>query len=121
MTAAGRKWRPEEFAALEAAGRAAGIARVAAGPLVRSSCRARQMLCENTGRALGDAPLEVKLRHLGNCHKADPAYAAGAAKSNELPRRKQRGIAQSWRFPTTRQAAGNPSLERLKIAWKAPR
>jgi len=28
----------------------------------------RKVLCENTGRALGDAPLEVKLRHLGNCH-----------------------------------------------------
>jgi len=38
-----RYWRPEEFAALEAAGRAAGIARVAAGPLVRSSYRAGQM------------------------------------------------------------------------------
>jgi lipoyl synthase len=35
--------RPEEFAALEEAGRAVGIARVAAGPLVRSSYRAREM------------------------------------------------------------------------------
>lgn len=38
-----RYWRPEEFEALVAAGRAAGIARVAAAPLVRSSYRARQL------------------------------------------------------------------------------
>jgi len=37
-----RYWLPEEFAALEEAGRAAGIAQVAAGPLVRSSYRARE-------------------------------------------------------------------------------
>jgi lipoic acid synthetase len=37
-----RYWHPEEFAALEEAGRAAGIARVTAGPLVRSSYRARE-------------------------------------------------------------------------------
>ena len=37
-----RYWLPEEFAALEEAGRAAGIARVTAGPLVRSSYRARE-------------------------------------------------------------------------------
>ena len=36
-----RYWHPEEFAALEEAGRAAGIARVKAGPLVRSSYGAR--------------------------------------------------------------------------------
>lgn len=36
-----RYWLPEEFAALEEAGREAGIAQVAAGPLVRSSYRAR--------------------------------------------------------------------------------
>ncbi len=38
-----RFWRPEEFDALEEAGRAAGIARVKAGPLVRSSYRAREL------------------------------------------------------------------------------
>ncbi len=37
-----RYWHLEEFAALEAAGLAAGIARVTAGPLVRSSYRARE-------------------------------------------------------------------------------
>jgi lipoic acid synthetase len=38
-----RYWRPEEFAVLECAGRAEGIARVSAGPLVRSSYRAREL------------------------------------------------------------------------------
>jgi catalase len=39
-----------------------------------------KLLFENTGRALGDAPMEVKLRHLCNSHQAGPAYAAGVAK-----------------------------------------
>jgi len=38
-----RFWRPEEFAELEEAGCAAGIGRVAAGPLMRSSYRAREL------------------------------------------------------------------------------
>jgi lipoic acid synthetase len=37
-----RYWRPEEFAALETASRAAGVAQVKAGPLVRSSYQARE-------------------------------------------------------------------------------
>jgi lipoyl synthase len=41
--------RPEEFAALEDAGRAAGIARVQAGPLVRSSYKARETYCRGAG------------------------------------------------------------------------
>lgn len=39
----------------------------------------RQVLFENTARALGDAPEEIKLRHIGNCAKADPAYGHGVA------------------------------------------
>ena len=38
-----RYWLPEEFAAIEEDGRSAGIARVTAGPLVRSSYRARRL------------------------------------------------------------------------------
>jgi lipoic acid synthetase len=38
-----RYWRPEEFVALEHAGREAGIAQVQAGPLVRSSYRALEL------------------------------------------------------------------------------
>ena len=39
----------------------------------------QQVLFENTARALGDAPKEVKTRHIGNCLKADPAYGEGVA------------------------------------------
>jgi len=39
----------------------------------------QQVLFANTGRAMGDAPQEVKLRHIGNCLKADPAYGKGVA------------------------------------------
>jgi catalase len=39
----------------------------------------KQVLFENTARAMGDARLEVKRRHIGNCAKADPAYGAGVA------------------------------------------
>ncbi|WP_461663652.1 catalase [Humidesulfovibrio sp.] len=41
----------------------------------------QQALCENTARAMADAPKEIKLRHIGNCSKADPAYGAGVAKA----------------------------------------
>jgi len=44
-----RYWLPEEFAALEASGRAAGIAQVTAGPLVRSSYRAREAYHHGAG------------------------------------------------------------------------
>ena len=30
---------------------------------------------------MGDAPKEVKVRHIGNCLKADPAYGQGVAKA----------------------------------------
>ena len=41
----------------------------------------QQVLFENTARAMGDAALEIKQRHIGNCTKADPAYGAGVAKA----------------------------------------
>jgi catalase len=41
----------------------------------------RQLLFDNTARAMGDARLEVKRRHVANCAKADPAYGAGIAKA----------------------------------------
>ena len=44
-----RYWHPEEFAALEEAGRAAGIAQAAAGPLVHSSYRAREAFRRGAG------------------------------------------------------------------------
>jgi catalase len=39
----------------------------------------QKLLFENTARAIGGAPEEVKLRHIGNCMKADPAYGKGVA------------------------------------------
>ncbi len=45
------------------------------------SKKQQQVLFENTARAMGDAPKEIKLRHIGNCAKADPAYGAGVAKA----------------------------------------
>ncbi|MCF7957615.1 MAG: catalase [Phycisphaerae bacterium] len=41
----------------------------------------QQVLFENTARAMGDAPKEIKVRHIGNCMKADPAYGKGVAKA----------------------------------------
>jgi catalase len=41
----------------------------------------QQVLFENTARAMGDAPEMVKIRHIGNCMKADPAYGEGVAKA----------------------------------------
>jgi len=39
----------------------------------------QKTLFENTARAMGDAPKEIKIRHIGNCMKADTAYGKGVA------------------------------------------
>lgn len=41
------------------------------------SAEEKQRLFENTARALDDAPVEVKRRHIDNCTKCDPAYGKG--------------------------------------------
>ncbi|CAL61377.1 catalase (hydroperoxidase II) [Herminiimonas arsenicoxydans] len=41
----------------------------------------QQALFDNTGRAMGDAPIEIKQRHIDNCTKCDPAYGAGVKKA----------------------------------------
>jgi catalase len=41
----------------------------------------QQALFDNTARAMGDAPEEIKMRHIENCTKADPAYGNGVAKA----------------------------------------
>jgi catalase len=41
----------------------------------------QQILFENTARAMGDAPDEIKRRHICNCSQADAAYGAGVAKA----------------------------------------
>jgi catalase len=39
----------------------------------------QKALFENTARAMGSAPEEIKIRHIGNCLKADRAYGKGVA------------------------------------------
>ena len=39
----------------------------------------QQVLFDNTARSIGDAPKEIKVRHVENCLKADPAYGRGVA------------------------------------------
>ncbi len=41
----------------------------------------QQALFDNTARAMGDAPKEIKMRHIENCIKADPAYGKGVAEA----------------------------------------
>ena len=41
----------------------------------------REALFGNTARAMGDAPKEIKLRHIRNCFKADPEYGRGVARA----------------------------------------
>ncbi|HBW22541.1 MAG: catalase [Elusimicrobia bacterium GWA2_56_46] len=56
------------------------------GKLFRLMSPAQQkVLFANTARAMGDAPNEVKLRHIGNCMKADPVYGQGVAEALGLP------------------------------------
>lgn len=45
----------------------------------------QKVLFENTARAMGDAPREIKIRHIGNCMKADPAYGKGVADALGIP------------------------------------
>lgn len=39
----------------------------------------QQATCENTARAMGDAEIFIKQRHIRNCYYADPAYGEGVA------------------------------------------
>nr|AIA99557.1 catalase [uncultured bacterium contig00003(2014)] len=45
----------------------------------------QQVLFDNTARAMGDAELFIKQRHVRNCHMADPAYGKGVAKALGIP------------------------------------
>ena len=73
-------------ARLEAAGEANQNCYSQPGLLFRlMTAREQKVLFENTARAIGDAPKEIKVRHIGNCLKADPAYGAGVAKARGIP------------------------------------
>jgi len=53
-----------------------------AGNLFRlMSKEQQQVLFENTARAMGDAPKEIKIRHVDNCLKADEAYGKGVSQA----------------------------------------
>lgn len=41
----------------------------------------QQVLFENTARNMGDSPMEIKMRHVHNCMKADEAYGKGVAQA----------------------------------------
>ena len=41
----------------------------------------KQALFDNTARAMGDAPLEIKHRHIRNCYKCESAYGEGVAQA----------------------------------------
>ena len=45
----------------------------------------QEALFGNTARSLGDAPREIKLRHIRHCFKADPAYGIGVARACGIP------------------------------------
>ncbi len=45
----------------------------------------QQVLFENTARAMGDAPKEIKIRHIRNCLRADTAYGKGVADALGIP------------------------------------
>lgn len=56
-----------------------------AGDLFRlMSPQQKMVLFENTARNMGDAPVEIKRRHIRNCTMADPEYGAGVAKALQL-------------------------------------
>jgi len=45
----------------------------------------KALLFANTARAIGGAPREIQIRHIGNCLKAAPAYGKGVAKALGIP------------------------------------
>ncbi|MBF0590986.1 MAG: catalase [Nitrospirae bacterium] len=49
------------------------------------SAEQQKALFGNTARAMGDAPKEIKSRHIANCLKADPAYGEGVAMALGIP------------------------------------
>lgn len=55
------------------------------GKLFRLMSKDQQkVLFENTARAMGDIPKEIKLRHISNCFKADPEYGKGIADALQI-------------------------------------
>ncbi|MBL7006558.1 MAG: catalase [Spirochaetia bacterium] len=49
------------------------------------SSEERQRLYHNTARAMGDAPIEIKKRHISNCLKVSREYGEGVARAAGIP------------------------------------
>ncbi len=49
------------------------------------NAKQKKDLFENTARSVGQAPMEIQLRHIGNCMKADHAYGKGVAEALKIP------------------------------------
>jgi catalase len=49
------------------------------------SAEKQALLFANTARDIANANHEIKVRHIGNCLKADPAYGAGVANAMGIP------------------------------------
>ena len=45
------------------------------------SAEDQRATCENTARAMGDAEIFIKQRHIRNCHRADSSYGEGVARA----------------------------------------
>ncbi|MGM8212442.1 catalase [Virgibacillus sp. W0430] len=45
----------------------------------------KQLLFENTARSMQGVQTFIKMRHISNCYKADPAYGKGVAKALGIP------------------------------------
>ena len=45
----------------------------------------QRLLFENTARNIAPTTEDVKLRHIANCYKADPAYGEGVAQALNIP------------------------------------
>ncbi len=49
------------------------------------NAKQKKALFGNTASSIGEAPMKIQLRHIGNCMKADPAYGKGVAKALKIP------------------------------------
>jgi catalase len=49
------------------------------------SKKQQALLFAKTARAICEAPKEIKIRHIGNCLKADTAYGKGVAEALGIP------------------------------------
>jgi catalase len=50
----------------------------------------QRVLFENAARSIGEAPRDIRLRHIRNCLLADPAYGEGLSEALGIPVREAR-------------------------------